>query len=164
MNIGTIPARKMIFLKKKSADVLCIKPGKTLVNDNLYIAYDVKINGIIAIPKGTRVQGDWVTEHTPNIAAQFQLTRIFLDRNGTEISGDSDIIDSISEYNAGDVRDADFFYKKQSITTVAGISRRVVELGYNVITLDDSQLDTIYIEIKTEEITVTLSSDFVIYS
>lgn len=162
MNIGTIAAGKIIYLKKKNDDVLCIKPGKTLVNDSMYVAYDVKVGGVVIIPKGTRVLGDWVTEHTPHVAAQFQLTKIFLNRIEIDVIGDSDIVGTSAPYDSIDVRDADYFYRKSVIISSGGIRRRIIELGHTTLTLEDGQLDTVYVEINTEEVAVVLRNNLTV--
>lgn len=163
-----VPAGKIIYLKKKNNDTLCIRPGKILLNDNLYVAYDVKINGIVVIPKNSRVQGDWITEHTPSIAAQFQMSKIYMPHTysskisttGKEISGESRVIEYTDIYNNDDVRNADYFFLKKSIITSGNVTHRIIELGCKIKTLPDNMLDSVYLEINTKEIPVILSKDF----
>ena len=85
-----LSAGTRIYLTKKKHHTLYIQPDKTLVNDNLYVAYDVRVNGETVIPKGTRVVGDWVTESIPSIAAQLQIKKIYLQGSGQDINADSE--------------------------------------------------------------------------
>jgi hypothetical protein len=82
----TIPAGTHIYLTRKPNHLFYIKPDKSLLNDSLYVLYDVRVDGVTLIPRGTRVCGDWVTESFPNVAAQFQMNRIYLVGNGQLIS------------------------------------------------------------------------------
>ena len=166
MQSGNIPAGKTIYLTKNNCDILYIKPGKTVINDTMYVAYDVKIGDLVVIPKGTRVQGDWVTEHTPELAAQFQLTSIYFPIPNSfqftrhHITGDSMIIARSAAFNLQDVEYHDYFYQKATINMSKSVTHRIVEIGHKTKTLDDSILDTVYVEIDTKEISVILSSDF----
>jgi hypothetical protein len=161
MVIKKIPAGTRIYLTKKYNPVLYIQPDKTLVNDNLYVAYDVKIDGQTVIPKGTRVVGDWVTESSPSIAAQLQLTRIFLSGSGQEIKADSDVIEAVSEYNDREVNNAGYLYKLNQYRATSNITRRIAKFQCKIKTLLDDNRNTIYVEIYTKEIPVTLTTDFV---
>lgn len=160
MIIKIIPTGTRIYLTKKKPFKLYIKPDKTLLDDNLYVAYDVKLDGCVAIPKGTRVTGNWITESSPSIAAQLQLTRIFLDGYGQQICADSDVIEAISDYNGSEVCHVNSLYKQNQYRSPANVVRRIVDLGCSVKTLLDNNLDTIYLEIFTKEIPVTLTKDF----
>jgi hypothetical protein len=159
--IKKIPAGTRIYLTKKYNPVLYIQPDKTLVNDNLYVAYDVKINGQVVIPKGTRVLGDWVTESSPTIAAQLQLTKIYLHGSGQDISADSDVIEAISEYNDREVNNTGYLYKINQYHATSNITRRIVKFQCRIKTLLDDNRNTIYLELYTKEIPVILTSDFV---
>lgn len=164
MVIKKIPAGTRIYLTKKNPYMLYIKPDKILINDNLYVAYDVRIDGRIVIPKGTRVIGDWVTESNPNIAAQLQLTRIFLHGGaGQQIKADSDVINSIADYNNVEVKDAGYLYKQNQYLASSNITRRIANIRCRVKTLLDNNRNSIYLEIYTKEIPVIVLSDFVAY-
>lgn len=184
MVIKKIPAGTRIYLTKKNHFTLYIQPNKTLVNDNLYVAYDVKVDGIVVIPRGTRVIGDWVTESSPEFAAQLQLSRIYLrgvprdaqlfsegqtsDCNtsyseGQAIMADSDVINAISEYNNRDVNYATHLYKQNQYKATSNITRRIAKFQCHVKTLFDNNLNSVYLEIMTKEIPVTLLEDFIPY-
>ncbi len=158
-----IPAGTRIYLTKKKPHALYIQPDKTLVNDNLYVAYDVRIGCHTIIPKGTRVLGDWVTESRPSIAAQLQIKKIFLQGAGQDISADSDVIEAITEYNNKEVNNAGYLYKTNQYGSVSGITRRVAKFHCKIKTLLDNNRDTIYLEIFTKEIPVEFTMDFVPY-
>lgn len=158
--IKKIPAGKCIYLTKKCPDILYIKPDKTLVNDNLYVAYDVKVEGVTVIPKGTRVIGDWVAESYPTIAAQLQVKRIYLQGSGQEIAADSDVIEGTTCYNCDEICGASYLYGYPRCRTSCR-TRRMVKLQCCSKTLADNDLDTIYVEIFTEEIKVYLTADFI---
>lgn len=164
MVIKKIPAGTRIYLTKPHNHTLYIQPDKTLINDNLYVAYDVRIDGQTIISKGTRVQGDWVTESVPSIAAQLQLTKIFLQRSGQKICADSDVIEAVTEYRNDEVDNANHLYKTLQYRTTSNITRRIVNYYCKVKTLLDNHRNTIYLEIYTKEIPVTLISDFLPFS
>lgn len=161
MVIKKIPAGTRIYLTKKYNPVLCIQPDKTLVNDNLYVAYDVRIDGQTVIPMGTRVIGDWVTESSPSIAAQLQLTKIYLYGSGQQITADSDVIEAITEYNNCEVNNAGYLYKLNQYRATSNITRRIAKFHCKIKTLLDDNRNTIYLEIYTKEIPVMLTTDFV---
>lgn len=96
-----IPAGTRIYLTKNIYS-FNIQPGHLFLNDNLYVAYDVKINGVVIIPKNTRVVGDWITEFHPSIVAQLQLSRIFLYGSGQPISADSNVIEAVKKNDSSD--------------------------------------------------------------
>lgn len=164
MNIKKIPAGTRIYLTKKKPYPLYLQPDKTLANDNLYIAYDVRIDGQTVIPKGTRVTGDWVTESTPAIGAQFQSNYIYLDRNGQPFFADSDVIEATTDYNKDEVNNAGYLYKQNQYLAKSNIIRRIVNTQCQVKTLLDDNRNSIYLEILTKEIPVTVTSDFLPFS
>jgi hypothetical protein len=161
MVIKKIPAGTRIYLTKKLPHELYIQPDKTLVNDNLFVAYDFRIDGETLIPKGTRVVGDWVTESNPSIAAQLQLTRIFLQGSGQQISADSDVIEAVCDYNNREVNNAGYLIKQYQYRASSNITRRIARTQCKVKTLLDDNRNTLYLEIMTKEIPVTLTEDFI---
>ena len=163
MMIKKIPAGTRIFLTKKQKDPLYIRPDTTLQNDNLYVAYDVRVNGVTVIPKGTRVVGDWVTESNPTIAAQLQIKRIFLERSGQDLSADSDVIEAITLYNKEEINNANNLTRIARYRSTANVMRRIVDVNCCITTLFDTKLNSIYLEIFTKEIPVTLLHDFIPY-
>lgn len=164
MDIKKIPAGTRIYLTKKNKFPLCLQPDKTLVNDNLYVAYDVRIDGQTVIPKGTRVTGDWVAESCPSVGAQFQANCIYLDRNGQPFFADSDVIEATTEYNNNEVNNAGYLYKQNQYLAKSNIYRRIVNINCKVKTLLDDNRNSIYLEIMTKEIPVTVTTDFVPFS
>ena len=161
--IKKIPIGTRIFLTKKRKDPLYIRPDTTLQNDNLYVAYDVRIDGVTVIPKGTRVIGDWITESDPTIAAQLQIKRIFLDRSGQDLSADSDVIEATTLYNGEEIDNANNLTRVSHYRSTANVMRRIVNVNCCVTTLFDTKLNAIYLEIFTKEIPVTLLHDFIPY-
>lgn len=161
MVIKKLSAGTRIYLTKKKPQELYIQPDKTLVNDNLYVAYDVRVDGITVIPRGTRVVGNWVTESCPSIAAQLQLKKIFLHGDGQDIAADSDVIEATDFYNNNEVGNASHIYKVNHYKSTSNIVRRVANFNCQIKVLNDNNLDTIYLGITTKEIPVTLTSDFI---
>ena len=161
MPIKKIPAGTRIYLTKKRPRELYIQPDKVLVNDNLYVAYDVRIDGVTVITKGTRITGNWITESIPIMAAQLQINRIYLNRSGQDITGDSDVIEATSDFNNREVANAPHLYKTGEFKPIPSISRRIVNANCHIRVLRDNRLNTIYLEIFTKEIPVTLTSDFI---
>jgi hypothetical protein len=163
MIIKKIPEGTRIYLTKKKPYILYIQPDKTLINDNLYVAYDVRIDGRTIIPKGTRVVGDWVTESFPSIAAQLQVSRIYLQGAERQFIADSDIIETVSNYNNSEVSNANYFHKKNNYASTSNINRRIANVKCCVRTLLDNNPDTPYLEIDTQEIPVTVIQDFIAF-
>lgn len=163
MVIKKIPAGTRIYLTKKNSFPLYIRPGKTLINDSLYVMYDVRIEGQLIIPKGTRVLGDWVTESSPCIAAQLQVKRIYLDCEGQDISADSDVIESTTCYNCREVNGTCHLYKQNQYRAESNIVRRIAKIPCQPKVLFDDNRDTIYLEIFTKEIPVTITLDFIAF-
>lgn len=161
MPITKLPAGTRIYLTKKRPHTLYIQPDNTLINDNLYVAYDVRSDGMTVIPKGTRVMGNWVTESRPSIAAQLQLTRIFINGSGQDISADSDVIEATNGFNNEDVNNASHIYKINEYRSTANIIRRVANVNCRITVLKDNNLNTLYLEIFTKEIPVILTTDFI---
>ena len=161
MIIKKIPAGTKIYLRKRNGRKLSIQPDRVLTNDSLYVAYDVRVEGDTVIPRNTRVLADWVTESSPTIAAQLQVRRIFLHGAGQPIEADSDVIESFTDYNGDDVGDATYLYEQADYRASSNIRRRIVDLQCCVKTLKDVNRDSLYLEICTQEIPVTLIADFV---
>lgn len=161
MVIKKIPAGTRIYLTKKTPHKLYIQPDKTLVNDSLYVAYDVRIEGETVIPKGTRVIGDWVTESCPSIGAQLQVTRIYLEGSGRPFYADSDVIEAVTDFNNREVGDAGYLIKHNQYRASSNITRRIVKVHCKVRTLLDDCRNSLYLEISTKEIPVTLTQDFI---
>lgn len=161
MVIKKLPAGTRIYLTKKKPHELYIQPDKTLVNDSLYVAYDVRINGETVIPRGTRVVGNWITESNPSIAAQLQVKKIYLHGGGQDIEADSDVIEATNFYNNNEVGNASHIYKVNQYRSTSNIVRRLANFNCQVKVLKDNNLNTIYLEIITKEIPVTLLTDFI---
>lgn len=163
MFIKKILAGTCIYLTKKNKQKLYIQPEKTIVNDNLYVAYDVRVDGVTVIPKGTRVVGDWVTESTPVIAAQLQINWIYLSGSGQEIQGDSEMICSLTDYDSREIGCIPFMSKNRQYHSPSNITRRMTTIGLHSKTLLDNRRDMIYLEIDTTEIPIILTKDFLAF-
>lgn len=156
-----IPSGTKIYLTKKNPIKLYIQPDTTILNDCLYFAYDLRINGITIIPKGTCVIGDWVTESNPTIAAQLQLNTIFINGLEQPISADSNVYENLSAFNVDEINNALYLYKIMDFHSPANIIRRIVKTCQIQI-LYDNNLNKYYIEIPTIEIPLTITSDTII--
>jgi hypothetical protein len=163
MVVNKIPAGTRIYLTKKRSHILYIQPDKVLQDDILYVAYDVKINGQLIIPKGTRVIGDWITESYPSVAAQLQITKIYLNGSEHEISADSDVFEAVSYYNNQEINNMNYLYKQGQYRSTSNIIRRIVKIGHYAKTLFDNKRNSLYLEIYTKEIPVTLTKDFIAF-
>lgn len=161
MPIKKLPAGTRIYLTKKNQHELYIQPDKVLVNDNLYVAYDVRVNGVTVIPKGTRILGNWITESNPNLAAQLQINTIYLCRSGQEIRGDSDVIEATADFNNEETDNAPIVTKIAEYRPYQGMTRRIINATCSAKILRDKYLNTIYLQIDTREIPVTLTEEFI---
>lgn len=165
----TIPAGTRIYLTKNKGPnySLYIKPGTILREDNMYIAHDVKVGPITAIYKGTRVSGDWVTETTPSLVAQFQINKIYFNSIGQDFFADSDPISTTTIINPIEIDNATTVFKYADYHSVANITRRIVTVRCKTYSLLDSVnnnctvLET-YLNINTNELPATVISDVVI--
>lgn len=165
MIIQKVPEGTRIYLRKSHGKPLYMRPNQTITADTLYVAYDVRIDGVTVIPRGTRVQGDWITESTPTFAAQLQIHRIFLELGGQDISADSDVIETITAYNSNEIASLPFVSKVSDHINGAKSNqthrKRIVKYGNRIKALRDTNVDSIYIEIQTREIPVTITRDFI---
>jgi len=162
MLIKKLPAGTRMYLNKRCDSYpLYIKPDHIVENDNLYVAYDVRVNDQTVIPRGTRIVGDWITESSPVPAAQFQMKRIYLQPSGQDIVGDSDVFEALGAYNRAEVENAGHLYKLNEYKSVANLIRRTVYVRCFVQTVSNTALNSIYLDIATKEIPITLSEDFV---
>jgi len=165
----TVPAGTRIYLTKNEDPTfaLYIKPDTTLLNDDMLVAYDVKIGPVTAIYKGTRVRGNWVTESIPIVAAQFQSKTIYLDRHGQEFFADSAPIQTVTVLNPAEVGGVNTVVKNADYKSPSGITRRIVTVRGKTYALPDDLNDFpigigTYLSINTREIPVTVLTDLVI--
>lgn len=155
-----IPSGKRIYLTKKNQHSLHLYPGKILLDDVLEVAYDVRIDGHVVIPRGTKVLGDWISETYPNQAAQLQVKKIFLDRFGSDFTADSDIIENLATLNTNRLRNKFFVKTNRYYRTPSNIKRYFVNDGTQKRIINNERSQTPYLQIYTTEIPVTLLSDF----
>jgi len=165
----TIPAGTRIFLTKNEDPTyaLFIKPDTTLFNDNLYLAHDIKIGTVTAIPRGIRVSGNWITESVPLIAAQFQSNKIYFNPTGQDFFADSDPIQTVTIVNPSEIGNANIVIKNADYRSTTGIVRRIVTVRSKTYPLPDDLNDFdialgTYLNISTKEIPATIVSDLVI--
>lgn len=146
--------------KSNYSDIFYIQPNTNLLNDSLYVAYDVKINGIIVIPRGSKVIGNWITGPYPIINAQLQLTQIIINGYLLNINANSEIIVGISCYNNCETNNAANLYRLRDYHSPSNIVRRVVNTNCRIKALTDVNLNTPYLEIYVKELPVTLTRAF----
>lgn len=166
----TIPTGTRIYLTKNtcSADyTIWIKPDNTLLNDDLFLAYDVKIGSVTALFKGTRVRGNWVTESQPVVAAQFQSQKIYLDATGQDFFADSTPIQKVTLVNPAEVGGATVVFKDGVFRSPSNIPRRIVTVRNKTYVLDDNLRDVniasaTYLDIATKEIPVVLTAPLIV--
>lgn len=143
-------------------DLLALRIDKNFLKDILYVLYDVKVGTLVVIPKGTAVMGDWITESSPHVAAQLQITDIFLDRLRFPVDADSEIYHHKGLYGACDVRNVNHVQGLLTYRSTANILRRIAKVRCRTQILEDDFLDDqlLYINVPTNEIPVTLLDDF----
>lgn len=158
-----VPAQTKIYLTREPPHEIFLKPDTTLANDSLYVLYDIRLpDGTPIIPRGTRAIGDWVTESSPTISAQLQLTKICLNGESITISADSDVFESLIEYNNTEVNNSNVVQQVLFYQSTANIERRIVKFPCQIRVLLDERLNTEYIQIFAKEVSVTLLADLVI--
>jgi hypothetical protein len=143
-------------------DVLALRVDRNFLGDILYVLYDVKVGTLVVIPKGTAVMGDWITESSPCIAAQLQITDIFLDGLRFPVVADSEIYHQKTSYGYYDVHNANHVEGLLTYRSTANICRRIVNVRCRTkILADDEWIDQLlYLRIDTNEIPVTLLDNF----
>jgi hypothetical protein len=155
-----VPIGTRIYLTRPRPHNFYIQPDTILLDEFMFVSYDVRIDGRTVIPRGTIIVGDWITESDPCFAAQFQATKIIFRNFGKRISADSEIIESVSAYNNCEVYNSRYLYKTLDYISVANIRRRVVDVQCDVKCLPDHRIDSLYLEICTKEIPLILTRDF----
>ena len=163
MVIKKLDAGTRIYLTKPKQHPLYIQPDKVIENDNLYVAYDVRQDGQTVIPRGTRVVGNWITESKPILAAQLQLSQIYLQNLGQGIYADSNVIRTTTDYNKNEVGNACYLSKIAEYQSPANIKRSIVNANCKIKILSDKNPNSVYLKIDTREIPVTLTADFVAF-
>lgn len=157
----TLPASTIIFLTRNPANELLIKPDTMFVGDTLVVAYDVKVDCMVVIPKGTRVSVTWTTktvnEELGLYTVSVQTDSIFINGREYEMdasSGDA-LFNSTIRLSGIDVGFKSYFYKNRNINqrfiTVNNLVRPVAVGG-----------ESVYIRVPTNEIAVRLNSDLYI--
>ena len=131
-----------IYLTRTPPFFLNIVPDTIVLNDVLYVLYDVKIDGITIIPKGTVVVGNWVTESLPIPSVQLQVRKILLSED-CEINADSDVLEAAVGNVVPEAFDC--------------CPVRITRLPWRVQLLTD--FNSTFIQISTKEICVTLIND-----
>jgi hypothetical protein len=160
MEISKISADTRLYLTRRPAVKMYIRPDKNIPDNNLYLLYDLRVNGVLVIPNGTRFSGTWITENDPEIAAQLQLDTIYLTAEGQDFIGDSDIFNTITAYTSTEIGDADVIFQKMQKKTASNLVRRHVNYDNKNIILTDNNCDAIFIEIPSAEIPITVTQDF----
>jgi hypothetical protein len=153
-----------IYLTRNPPYEFYIRPGQVLLNDILYVKYDVKVGTNVVVPKGTMVKGDWITEvvNTTTVAAQLQTRSIALYGINSELNAHSpaSMYETTDLYNKQEIENAPYLYKEKSYRSDANIVRRLVNVNCKNRVLLDSNPTSPYIRVPTEEIPITLTSDF----
>ena len=159
MVVKRIPAGTRFFLTKRLKSNLAIQPGKTIINDSLYVAYDIRVDGFTIIPKGTRIIGNWVTDKCP-MAAQLQVTKVYLYGSGQELYADSDVYETCTEFNRREIDNSPYVLELNQYKSQSNLVRRVAKFQHRTKMLTDERLNSAYISINTKEIAMTLTQDF----
>ena len=124
--------------------------------DILYVLYDVLVEGIVIIPRGSKVYGTWISDNDPRIAAQFQADKIEIMGSMYDIQMDTDVYDQYSYFNNREVNDSDIIQTRK----YPGTNRRFAIFGNVKKSLLDNCKDTLYIKIDTKEIPARINNVF----
>lgn len=158
MGIKSVQAGSQIYVRRNNAEALYIQPGKEIIDDNLYVLYDVKVNGIIIIPRGTRIVGDWITTKNGII---FSAKKIFIEGIYQDLEAESYIYDNVVNFDSAEVRNAPYLELQKIYKSLANISRRFVVSRCKNKILFDNFAQTPYIEIPNKEISIIILEDFI---
>lgn len=157
-----IPSGTKIYIKKSNSYPFFIKPDTIIQGEGYTVKYDVRINGVTVIYKGTTVIGNWTSLSSPEPLAILNVSSICILGKNYPIEATSNEYTSTSNFNGNEVMNAPYFYQIVGEKSTSNIYRRVVEIGCKKIILADNNLDTTYIEISTNEIILTLVTDVIL--
>lgn len=159
-----IPAQTILYVYNIPNYELCIKPG-SIITDTVYLLYDFKIDGVVVLPKNTKMTGSWITESVTN-KAQLQIDKIYFNNNCNVTSydfvADSNTYSGTVLFNDVEVNNAISIRKKIDYYPSTYVHRRIVKINCGDVILLDNDLNSTYINIFTGEIMITLLDDFVL--
>lgn len=162
MSSSILKGTQIYLTKNIPGNELSLKVDTTLVDDTLMVLYDVKVGTTIVIPRGAKVMGNWVTESSPSIAAQLQLTKICINGVWTPIHADSNVYETTTVYNRNEIYNSNSVRQQLTYKSTANVIRRIVNVKCHVKVLPDNNipnLDVVYLNIFTDEIIVTLTEN-----
>lgn len=158
MIIKKIPAGTNIYVSKQNISLIHIQPGQKILSDSLYVKYDVKVDGYTVIPKGTRIEVNWISEIKPQVAVQIQTTKIFLQGSGQEIVAHSEVmsdtteLDSIELENSPYILEYDCKFKCNNSLMKFNCSKK---------RLQRNRHNSLYLTINAKEIKIILVQDYI---
>lgn len=164
----SLPNSTTIFLTRKPNGTLLIKPDTTFQGDMLSVAYDVKYNGRIVIPKGSRANVTWTSQ---TIDPVNNLYGISLDVNSVFVNGkeypmnansSQGIYNTIVRYDGLDTGFKPYFYQTREIRTNPKFTNRSFVKINNVNKQIPIGGDMVYIKVPVTEVMVALNSELYI--
>lgn len=158
----TIVSGSRIFVTSGNNYKLELKPDNTLAEYTMYLKYDYKIDGTTILPKGTRIDGYWISESQPELSAQFQATQLYLYDQCYNLEADSDVYTDTVLFDNREVENSVYFYKLGTYKAVSNVVRVEAMIECKKKILYTLNPNTVYLEIPMKEIPLILKCNLTI--
>lgn len=155
-----VPVGTRIYLTKRTNFNFVMPLDTAIIDDVFFVAYDIKINGIVIIPRGTRVWGDWVSEIDGDVNVQLQLSKIYLGGIPRAICADSEVISAAIAVPPIEPVSPSIaaLLNKQAVTNLYR-----VPVGYcQCVVTYDPIAAVLWLNVRFRELPVTIIVDFII--
>lgn len=158
----TIVSGSRIFVTSENNYYLEMKPNNTLCDYAIYLKYDYKIDGRTILPKGTRLDGYWISESVPEPSIQFQASKLYLYDECYDIEADSEVYDKIVMFDNREVENAIFFYKTGTYRSSSNLIRTESIIDCKKKLLYTQNQNSLYLEVPLSEVSLILKCDLTI--
>jgi len=153
-----LPEGTALYVSRCTPYPIYLLPETVYPQDVLYLAYDLRHQGEVVLPRGTQMTGTWIAEQAPELSAQLQIISLSLRDREYPCFADSDVFLEKTQLNGAEVEYVPFLEEK--IQGRKGPARRrVVRYRNQDYALMDNHLDTIYLRVRTELVRVRLIRD-----
>ena len=151
--VDLLPLETVLYLTRRPADSIALREGNILEEDSMYTLFDLRQDGRLVVPRGTRCSGHWKAEEGE---MWLEIDTIHLPRKRIALSAISAVSSEIQYYDSAQVKAAPFLLQK-SFRLNGHRDRRTVtspHLGVHPIVLTDRRMDNPYNVYHTGEVVV----------
>lgn len=156
-----VPKGTPLYVSRHNSYPIYLLPDSVYPRDTLYLAIDLRHQGVLVLPKGTPFTGHWLAEQRPEYSAQLQITTAMIYGREYDFPADSEVFLDRCYLNGSEVEMAPFMEEKLQVRKGA-LKRRIVRYRNRDHVLMDNYLDTTYLRVDTEQIQMRLIRDIVI--